>query len=308
VRNIVRDLKIFSRSQEEKREPVDLRRVVDSSLRMAWTEIRHRAKLVKKLDPIPPVLANESRLGQVCLNLLVNAAQAIEEGRAEANEIAVSTYLDSRGNAVFEIRDTGAGMPPEVLRKLFTPFFTTKPVGIGTGLGLSICHRIISSLGGEIAVESAVGKGTTFRIALRPAPTSEDAVIDSEKVSSKRTRRGRVLVIDDEPSILNTVRRTLGADHDVTTTTSAREALERIGLGERFDVILCDLVMPHVTGMDFYALLSDLDRGQARAVIFLTSGAFTPRARAFLDSVDNMTVEKPFDQARLRSVINERMR
>jgi nitrogen-specific signal transduction histidine kinase len=307
VRSIVRDLKIFSRSQEEEREAVDLRRVVESSLRMAWTEIKHRAKVVKKLDPVPPVLANESRLGQVCLNLLVNAAQAIEEGHLEANQITVSTYVDGRGQAVIEIRDTGAGMTPDVLRKLFTPFFTTKPAGIGTGLGLSICHRIISSLGGEIAVESTVGKGTTFRISLQPEPSAEVVIPDSGRATEEKTRKGRILVIDDEPLILNTVRRSL-AEHDVTTTTSAREALERITLGERYDVILCDLVMPHVTGMDLYTLLRDLDREQARSVIFLTSGTFTPRARAFLEEVDNPVVEKPFDQVKLRKIVNDRIR
>jgi len=130
IRDIVRDLKIFSRAEDDRRAPVDTRRVLESTLRMAWNEIRHRARLVKLYGAVPPVEANESRLGQVFLNLIVNAAQAIPEGHAEANEIRVATRLGPTGGVVVEIADSGCGMPPEVLRRIFTPFYTTKPVGV----------------------------------------------------------------------------------------------------------------------------------------------------------------------------------
>jgi PAS domain S-box-containing protein len=308
VRSIVRDLKVLSRSQDEKSSPVDVESVVESSLRMVGIEIRHRAKLVKDFRPLPLVLANESRLGQVILNLLVNAAQAIDEGHIDTNEIRVATNTDAQGRVVIEIRDTGAGMPPEVLRRLFTPFFTTKPVGVGTGLGLSICHRIISSLGGEITVESTLGKGTTFRVFLPPGPAGSKAVPSLVTMTEPPSHRGRILVIDDEPWILSTLRRVLAQDHDVTGTTSALDAIRRIAAGERFDVILCDLVMPHVTGMDFYAELLYLDAEQARRVVFLTGGAFSPRARSFLDEVPNLRLEKPFDQAELKRLVKDRLR
>jgi PAS domain S-box-containing protein len=307
VRHIVRDLKLFSRAQDEKRGPVAMERVLESTIRMAWPEIRHRAKLVKDYRPLPPVSANESRLGQVCLNLLVNAAQAIEEGHAEENEIRVSTLVDCAGRVVVEIRDTGAGMPPDVLRRLFTPFFTTKSVGVGTGLGLSICHRIISALGGEIAVESTVGKGSVFRIVL---PADESEAVDepvSAIVSSTPRRRGRILVVDDEPMILNIVRRVLAPVHDIETVTSADEAIQKLGAGVRFDLILCDLMMPHVTGMDLYAEVLRLDADQARRMMFLTGGAFTPRARAFLDEVQNPRIEKPFDHKAMLALINDQL-
>jgi CheY-like chemotaxis protein len=307
VRQIVKDLKIFSRAEEDRRGAVDTQRVMESTLRMAWNEIRHRARLVKLYGRVPHVDANESRLGQVFLNLIVNAAQAVPEGRADSNEIRITTSTDSSGRVVVEIRDTGPGIPPETLKNLFTPFFTTKPAGVGTGLGLAICQRIVTGLGGEISVESHVGVGTTFKVFLpvaRGAQEDEPAV----PVAASAARRGRVLLIDDDQMIGNAVRRTLSGEHDVEVLTSAQEALELIVAGRRFDVILCDMMMPVVTGMDFYDRLHQAVREQAERVIFLTGGAFTVRAREFLDRVPNVCMEKPFKLQNLRALMNERVR
>jgi CheY-like chemotaxis protein/anti-sigma regulatory factor (Ser/Thr protein kinase) len=256
---------------------------------------------------VPHVDANEARLGQVFLNLIVNAAQAIGEGRADSNEIRVSTSTDSSGRVVVEIRDTGPGMPPETLNNLFTPFFTTKPAGVGTGLGLAICHRIVTGLGGEIAVESQVGVGTAFKVYL-PASRGEEAEDVVVKEAAPAARRGRVLLIDDDQMIGGAVRRTLSGEHDVKVLTSAQGALDSIVAGERFDVILCDMMMPVVTGMDFYEQLFQKVREQAERVVFLTGGAFTDRAREFLDRVPNARMEKPFGVQNLRALVNERVR
>jgi CheY-like chemotaxis protein len=275
---------------------------------MAWNEIRHRARLVKNYGKTPPVQASESRLGQVFLNLVVNAAQAIAEGDAENNEIRISTSVDPGGSVVIEIADTGPGMPPEVLVRLFTPFFTTKPMGVGTGLGLSICHRIVTGFGGSIDVKSEVGKGTAFRIALPPARAEVPEEAPSEPPGMGARRRGRILVVDDEPTLARAIQRTLSAEHDVVALGSAEEALDRIRAGERFDVILCDLMMPQMTGMDLHAELSRVAREQAGQMIFVTGGAFTPRARAFLDETPNQRIEKPFHPLHLRALINDRIR
>src|SRR5690606_34640553 len=149
VRQIVRDLRIFSRAEEEKVTAVKVEDVLESTLRMAWNAIRHRARLVKQYTPLSPVRGNESRLGQVFLNLIVNAAQACEEGRADRNEIRVRTGADEPGSIWVDIEDTGSGMSPEVVDRLFTPFFTTKPPGVGTGLGLTVCQRLINGGGGS---------------------------------------------------------------------------------------------------------------------------------------------------------------
>jgi PAS domain S-box-containing protein len=170
VRHIVRDLKVFSRGEAEERTRVDPRQVLDSCVNMARGEIRQRARVVKDYGDTPPVLVNQARLGQVLLNLLINAAHAVPEGDPDANEIRVTTRTDDRGNVVIEVKDTGAGIPDDVKPRIFEPFFTTKAGKSGTGLGLSICQNIVTALGGQIAFESEVGKGTTFQVILPPAP------------------------------------------------------------------------------------------------------------------------------------------
>ncbi|WP_395804409.1 PAS domain S-box protein [Archangium minus] len=165
VRLIVQDLKTFSRGDEEQPTAVDLRRVIDSALALARGELRHRATVVKELYDVPLVEGSEARFGQVVLNLLINAAHAISAGQPDKNEIRVVLRSESN-HAIIEVKDTGCGMSPEVLSRIFDPFYTTKPVGVGTGLGLSICHGIITGFGGEISATSEMGKGSVFRISL----------------------------------------------------------------------------------------------------------------------------------------------
>jgi signal transduction histidine kinase len=168
VSEIVRELLSLSRANDDATGPVDLRAVVDSCLKIAHTEIRHRAIVVTKIDAaLPHALANPSRLAQVILNLLVNAAQAIVEGDVAANEIRVRASASADGTQVWlEIEDTGVGMTPSLMERIFDPFFTTKPVGVGTGLGLAISHHIIRAMGGEIGVTSTPQVGTCFRVTL----------------------------------------------------------------------------------------------------------------------------------------------
>jgi signal transduction histidine kinase/CheY-like chemotaxis protein len=309
VRLIVRDLKVFSRAEEDRLGPTDVRAVLESTLRMAWNEIRHRARLVKDFDSVPPVEANESRLGQVFLNLIINATHAIPEGHANRNEIRISTRTDPSGMIAIGVSDTGAGMTPEVQRRLFTPFFTTKPVGVGTGLGLSICQRIVAAMGGQIQVRSESGRGSTFTVLL-PAATMAvtKPVVDESSAAQPAARRGRILVIDDEHVIAMAIQRSLSKEHDVAYVDTAKEALKRLEMGEQFDVILCDLMMPEMTGMDLYNELMQSNPEQAHRMIFVTGGAFTVRAREFLEAVPNLRIEKPFNVQQLRSLVNERVR
>jgi two-component system NtrC family sensor kinase len=175
MRQIVRQLRVFSRVEDGKEEAVDVHRVLDSVTQMAASTVRARAKLVKEYGEVPAVKGNEGKLFQVFLNLVINAAHAIEEGQSETNEIRLTTYLDEGGRVMVVVRDTGKGIPPEHLRRIFDPFFTTKAAGVGTGLGLSICDTIVNGMGGHISVESSVGAGTTFRVALNVAPPKEPA-------------------------------------------------------------------------------------------------------------------------------------
>jgi PAS domain S-box-containing protein len=309
VRFIVRDLKIFSRSpSEEPRRTVEVKAIMESSLRMAWNEIRHRARLVKSYGEVPGVKANEARLGQVFLNLVVNAAQAMPEGRAENNEIHVTTRFDG-ARAIIEVSDTGAGIPPGIIDRIFDAFFTTKAVGVGTGLGLAICHRIVTDMGGELTVESVVGKGTTFRVSLPvAAETKEYEAVAPVHSVSDTIRRGRILVVDDEEIVVRSVKRILSKEHDVVALVSAAEALALCAGGEKFDLILCDLMMPDMTGMDLYHELSRVAPEQADRMIFVTGGAFTEKARHFLSETPKEHLEKPFLSANLRAIVQRYLR
>jgi PAS domain S-box-containing protein len=300
VRQIVRDLLTFSQGNVEQRGVADVRGIAESAMQMAWHEIRHRARLVKSLADVPPVEANEARLGQVFLNLLVNAAQAIPEGHANENEIRVATRTDERGNAVFEVSDTGVGIQPQDLPRIFDPFFTTK--GEGTGLGLALSHGTIRGLGGRIEVDSTPGSGTTFRVFVPAAKPWRSQAPTSTHDVRVLTRR-RVLVIDDERLVGEAIARSLAEENDVEVATDAQQGLARIDTGARYDVILCDLMMPVMTGMDLYAEVVRRAPQLAGRIVFMTGGAFTPRARAFLESVVNPCLEKPLDMGKLRSLL-----
>jgi CheY-like chemotaxis protein len=304
VRAIVMDLKIFSRGDDEVAGPVDPEAVLESAVRMAWNEVRHRATIVRRFGRVPNILATEARLAQVFLNLLINAAQAIGAGHADKNEIRLSTRVEGGTRVVVDIEDTGSGIPPEVLSRLFSPFVTTKPVGVGTGLGLTICRRLVTAMGGDISVDTEVGVGTTFHLTFEIADAPARAVPVPAPAPRPAGRRGRVLVVDDEVAVGSLIDRALRGAHDVTVTTSAPDALASIVAGARFDMILCDLMMPVMTGSQFYGELCNVAPDQAQNVFFLTGGAFTPQTRAFLESTGNRKIEKPFAIATLLQIVS----
>ncbi len=307
VRQIVRDLRTFSRVDDARTGPVDLHRVLESSLGIAGNELKHRARVVKDYRPVPPVVANEAKLGQVFLNLVINAAQAVAAGHVDANEIRITTSTDDRGRAVVEVSDSGPGVPPELRERIFEPFFTTKRIGEGTGLGLSICRNLVAAAGGEISVEGASGRGATFRVVLPAAPASARAEGPAAHPAAPG-RRGRVAIVDDEPAIRRAAERLLATEHEVVPFESARALSEAVRAGERFDAILCDLLMPDMSGMDLHRVLREVAPAQADAVVFVTGGAFTTEGRAFLDAVANPVLEKPFDAATVRRAIRALVR
>jgi len=302
VRQIVRDLKKLSRAGDGGRGPVDLRQVVDAAASMVAHEIRQRAQLVKEYRTEARVEANEGRLTQVLLNLLVNAAQAIPEGQVHRNVIRV-VVNGTPEVAVLEVQDTGGGIRPEHLARVFDPFFTTKPVGVGTGLGLSICHGIVTDLGGTIEVESTPGRGTTFRIRLPAVPSATAPQAEAAPPATRQARRARVLVVDDDPMAGRAVGRLLGADHDVTVHTSPRQALTQLRDGQRFDAVICDVMMPDLDGKAFYEELEEVAPELTERVVFVTGGAFTERTEAFLRGTTAPSLEKPFSQAALQAAI-----
>ena len=303
IARIVADLRAFSRPEPGASGSLDVRDAIEWAVRSTAHEFRHRARLITKLEKVPRVDGEETRLGQVLVNLLINAAHAIAPGNTEANAVTVATRADAGGGVVIEVTDTGSGIVPEILSRIFLPFFTTKAVGVGTGLGLAICHGIVASMGGELGVESVVGKGTTFRITLPPSSSAKSSP-SSEQPPVASELRGRLMVIDDEDMVLKALSRIL-SEHEVVCTANARHALVRLEADDRFDVILCDLMMPSMTGMDFYEALLQRSPELARRVVFLTGGALTAKVASFLDTVPNLHIQKPFGAENLRAMVQQ---
>ena len=301
VRDVVRDLRMLSRADTEPTAAADVRKVLESCFKMAESEIRFRAELVAELAPAPLVRATPSRLAQVFLNLLINAAHAIPPGRASEHRITVRLRNEA-DRVVVEIADTGVGIAAVDRARIFEPFFTTKPIGVGTGLGLAICHGIVTSVGGAIDVESEVGQGTTFRVTLPIAdgPQAPPPVIAAPASAS---RRGRVLVIDDEPAIGTALRLLFEDEHDIVVFTRASDALARIADGERFDAILCDLMMPDMNGMVLHATIAKIAPAQVGRMFFVTGGAFTREAQEFLAQCEHAPIQKPFDPRQIAEIL-----
>jgi signal transduction histidine kinase len=314
IRDIVRGLKTFSRPDNDTRQSLDVVLVLDATLAMVHNEIRHRARLVKDYAQVPNVFANEARLGQVFLNLLMNAVQSLPEDRAGSNDIRVAVKAAGVERVVVEVSDNGVGIPTQVRGRIFEPFFTTKPVGIGTGLGLAICHGIVTSLGGTLSFESEVGLGTTFRVDLPAAKGSTAAAAignaaiarGSTPAVSGGVRRMRALIVDDEPSVCFALERLLSKSCEVVAVTRARDALACIEAGDRFDVLFCDLMLPDMDGQALHDKLMVIDSTQAERMVFVTGGVFTARARDFLASVPNRRLGKPFDVDTLLAIVRER--
>lgn len=284
--HIVKDLKVFVRNDSEQKFFVDVNRALAFATRLTNNQVRHVGDLQMDLEVVPATLADEGKLVQVFVNLLTNAAQSIDPRKADKHIRVRSSRQGDR--IVVRIEDSGCGIAQEHLGQVFEPFFTTKPVGQGLGLGLSISHTLISSFGGTLSLESVPGRGTTAIVSL---PISEPVGIPAPRVDGSLA--ARVLVIDDEALIGTAVRRILTRKgYHVVVEQSARQALELLGAGQRFDAIVCDLMMPGFSGIDFYEALAN-DKQQSR-VILMTGNAFTPRARELFESTGNVRLEKPF--------------
>jgi len=300
IQTIVRGLMTFSRIEPTHREPLDLNRVLEVAIGIAHGEIRARAKLVRLQKPLPLVDGNAAQLGQVFVNLLVNAAQAIAPGHQTDHEITVATYADAANNAVVEVRDTGRGIPRAVAAKVFEAFVTTKPAGAASGLGLSVARNLVQIAGGDIHFESEPGR-TVFRVVLpsseRPAP----AIAPEVASVAASDRRGRVLIVDDEPIFASSLRRLLGREHEVEVAHDGKEAFARISAGERYDAIVSDLMMPGMGGVELFTRVSALAVEQAQRFVFVSAGS--PGAAEFLARITNPWFDKPCDLEALRAAI-----
>jgi nitrogen-specific signal transduction histidine kinase/CheY-like chemotaxis protein len=286
---IARDLGSF---QGNTNGPGDIANAMAASLTMLRNDLRGAVTIEQDLTTLRPVGISTARLGQVLLNLIQNATQAFVERNADQNRIRLRTR-DDEGFVLIEVEDNGPGIPIGDAAKIFEPFFTTKAHGQGSGLGLSISRQILRTAGGDIQLAPASGGGALFRVSL-PAFSEKPAVPQAALQTPRVYPRRRILTVDDETIILNAYRRMFRTYHDIVTISSGRDALVVLGTDTKFDLILCDLMMPDMSGAEFFQAVRDLHPGLKDRFIFVTGGAFTQGAREFLERVAMPTVEKPF--------------
>ncbi len=299
IRRIVRGLRSLAR-EDSAPSPLEVARSIEQSIHLAMHELRQKATITHERSPVPSVLADDSRLSQVLVNLLVNAAQAFTDNDASKNRVTVRASLGTDNRVEIAVSDNGPGIAADVLPRIFDPFFTTKELGQGIGLGLSISHSIVTSLGGELTCETKLGQGSTFRVWLPIAEALTEPEVTIESLPSKR--RGRILVVDDEPAVLRAIKRLLSADHEIVAVSDPREALGLFERSEAFDLVFCDLMMPHLTGVELYDRVRTLSPRDAERFVFISGGIIDERMNDLLADITNERVEKPFSPQNMRGI------
>jgi two-component system, cell cycle sensor histidine kinase and response regulator CckA len=292
VRRITADLRHFARPADGGRDWCDLSAAVNTAVRMTRKELESTARVVVSLPEVPAIRADETRLVQVFVNLLLNAAQAMAGDRGHGREIRITGEPCSDARVRVHVADDGPGISAELLPRIFEPFVTTR-VGRGNGLGLAICRGIVNGYGGEISVDSEVGRGTTFHLTLQVASDTQPSAAGTLSPQPS-SRRGRILIIDDDPLVRSVLERSLAPHHEVVVCASLGDARARLADGRGYDLVLCDLMLGEESGMDLYEEVLRSAPETARRFAFLTGGAYTTRTREFLATVPNPVIEKPF--------------
>jgi PAS domain S-box-containing protein len=307
IRDIIKQLRDFSRVDNSAEIPVDVNAAVDASIQVIRNLINHHCQLERDYAAdLPRTLCNFGRFSQVVLNLLSNAVKAFEGRDRDRNRIRVTTRQTESG-IVVSVTDNGRGIAPELRSRILEPFFTTRARSGGTGLGLAIVQDNVRMLGGTLEIESALGEGTTFSFTLpvRTPPPEKERPPSGHPSSPARRR---ILIVDDDPAVLRGLKRLLGARYEVVPSPSATHALELVGQ-HHFDAILCDLMMPEMTGVEFHRSLSERDPESARRTILMTGGVFVQGDHDALADLDIVVLTKPVDPedliAALASVTSE---
>ncbi len=301
IGRIVRGLRVFAAPSKEERKPVQLSAVVKTAVRLSGSMLSSRAPVAIDVSDELVVLGDESELVQVVLNLLLNAAQALRPG-ALHQQVGVSAQAELP-LVRLEVTDTGTGIAPKHLRRVFDPFFTTKPIGEGTGLGLAISHSLVTAHGGDITLANRPTGGCCVTVRLPAATWSSLDTPLPTAVKPVKAPRARVLVIDDEPLMRSALLRGLTADHDVAQAADGVEAVVMLDRDRRWDVVLCDVMMSGLNGLDVLERVTRFDPDLARRFVFITGGAWDPEVQRRLQALPNQRVEKPVSLLELREVI-----
>jgi signal transduction histidine kinase len=311
IRRVVEGLRVYSRGAAESYSDVDIATVVEHAMRVAAAQFRGRVRVSTQLDATPTVLGDESRLVQVVVNPLVNAAQALMAAGVADPRIAVNTGTTPDGAVEIEICDNGPGFRTDLLPQLGTPYLTTKAQAGGTGLGLFVSRGIVEAHGGRLLLDNAPGGGARVRIVLPAqsrAPEVEtsapDIPVRIPTPAPTRTTRRHVLVVDDEEAVRSTLARGLGArGYRVTTASDGLEALRRLDEQE-IDIVVSDLMMPRMSGIELAEALAVDRPSLRRTMIVITGGAISPAAEAFVQRDDVVVLQKPIGIAQLAGAID----
>jgi CheY-like chemotaxis protein len=295
VEAIVRGLQTFTQKDGDL-APVEVHAVIEDALRQTLEVRVERAKVERNFEGAPRIQGDKRALTQVFTNLIQNAALAIPRGRKSENVISVRTYVDD-GDCVIEVADTGSGIPDEALGDIFEPFFSTRPIGEGVGLGLAISRNIVRHHGGTIDAESSDAR-TKVTVVIPLLDEEGDEV----QARHSHVSGAGILVVDDDVLVARSLKRGL-RDHEVVVVHSGEEALALLDDEANFDVILCDLMMPGMTGMDVHRIVRAEHPDFADRMIFMSGGAFTEHGRAFVAAVQNPFVSKPIDLVHLEGLI-----
>ena len=305
---IVQNLLSFARQSPPERQRLNFNELVHSSLEILQYQLRtSNIEIITTLDEqLPTVIGDPHQLQQVFVNIINNARQAIESYRS-SGIVRITTSVRA-GRVRISFQDNGPGVSPPNLKKIFTPFFTTKEVGKGTGLGLSLCYGIVNEHGGTMSVSSTFGEGATFVVELpvaeARAPSTSEILTESATVTlSSSTSGRRVLVVDDEEALRDLISETLAADRYVVDTAGDGETALRMTQKARYDLVVCDWKMPGMNGLEFYQQLKTTDPETASHFIFLT-GDVVGAQKSLGTQVDHW-LPKPFSLDDLRATVNK---
>ena len=303
IRTIAQDLCGMARRDAGVSGVADLSEVVKSAVRVTAATTRPRATVTNRIDAPIRVMGDPARLSQVFVNLLVNAAQAFGVRPATQNRIDIAG--EPQGDRmIVRVSDNGPGILPEHLSRMFEPFFTTKPAGSGTGLGLAISRDIIRACGGDLRVESVPGKGAAFLVSL---PAVTPPVEHPDVPGPEGGRSIRVLCVDDERPLLRAYACALKGHCEVVLAEGGHQALANIAERPEFDLILCDINMPEIGGIETYRRVSESYPALTPAFVFMTGGGAEGDTRTFLERNPVPILEKPFDLAMLLKLVRSRM-
>ena len=299
---IVRNLLSFARRQEPKKEYVDVIPILKQAIELKSHDFLLNNIRVTRRWPaeIPSTLLDSHQLTQVMVNIFTNAEQAMVEAHG-GGELVIS--VDQQKDKIrISVSDDGLGILPENMPKIFDPFFTTKDVGEGTGLGLSTCYGILRQHDGQIIAESVPGNGATFHIELPILSSNGGLESTAPATVSRQTGSLNVLVVDDEPDILELISDALSSEWcTVDSPERGKEALELMRTVE-YDCIILDLKMPDMSGQQLYQLIEESGTDMARKVIFMTGDLLSPDTHDFLANTGNRSLSKPFNMSDLRDL------